>query len=60
MPFIRIERDMLIEELYSVRAAIPTECDDAKTALMKVIQLVQHAPLDEKQSRFPKISIGRG
>ena len=53
---IKLDRDMLVEELYSLRALIPTEINEANTKLMDIILLVQNAPVDTNQASYPKIN----
>jgi len=59
MTFIRINREMLIEDVLAIRALIPVEQDDARDRIDKLISLISNIPIDEKKSQFPKPSIRR-
>lgn len=58
---IKIDREMLIQELYELRSVIPHEdSEDAKKKLMEIVMLVQNAPVDESKANFPRIIARRG
>jgi hypothetical protein len=59
MNFIRIERQMLLEDILAIRALVPVENDDARDRIDKLISLINNLPNDEKQSQFPKPKIRR-
>ncbi len=56
---IRLSREMIIEDLLSIRASIPVENDDARDKIDKLINLISSLPNDEKQAQFPKPSMRR-
>lgn len=56
---VRIDREMIIEELYALRALIPVEAYEAKAKVSELVSLVQNAPNDEKKSNYPRISTHR-
>jgi hypothetical protein len=61
MTLIKIDRDMLVDELYQLRALIPlVEGDDAKQKLMEIVQLVQQAPVSETAAAYPRPRMRRG
>jgi len=56
---IRIDREMLIEDLMAIRASIPVENDNARDRLDNLISLITKLPNDEKQAQFPRTSVRR-
>ena len=59
MEFIRIDRQMLLEEILIVRASLSFENEDAKERIDKLISLINNLPLDQNQAQFPKAKIRR-
>jgi hypothetical protein len=59
MSMIRIDKEMLIEDILAIRALVPVENDDARDRIDKLISLISNLPNDEKKSQFPKSSIRR-
>lgn len=59
MTFVRINREMLVEDIMSIRASVPVECEEARDRIDKLISLISNLPNDEKQSQFPKAKIRR-
>lgn len=63
---IKIDRDMIVTELYQLRAAVinispdPKETEDARKKIDELINLISLAPQSENNSSFPKISVKRG
>ena len=51
---IRIDQQMLLEQLYRVKAQLPFGADDAEEELLKVITLINNAPIDQKGSTWAK------
>lgn len=51
---IRIDREMLVEDILAIRALVPVENDDARERIDKLINFLSTIPNDEKQSQFPK------
>ena len=51
---ISISRDMLIKELYNLRAYIEPENEKAKQLLSDIVDLVIRAPLNEQTSNYPR------
>ncbi len=66
MVMISIDKDMLLVELYELRAAItgiPVESDETAAARKKIDQVVSfisNAPVAEAQTSFPRVSIRGG
>ena len=60
MIFIRIDREMLLEDLYKLRSLIAVEDDEARKTLSEIIGIVTSAQTDEKKSQFPRINGRRG
>jgi hypothetical protein len=56
---IRIDREMIIEDIMAIRALVPVENDDAREKIDKLINLLSTLPNDEKQAQFPKPSMRR-
>lgn len=56
---IRIDREMLVEDVLTIRALIPVENDDAREKIDKLINFLSTLPNDEKQSQFPKPKMRR-
>ncbi len=59
MSMIRIDREMIIEDIMAIRALVPVENDDAREKIDKLINLLSTLPNDEKQAQFPKPSMRR-
>jgi hypothetical protein len=63
---IKIDRDMIVTELYQLRAVVsnistdPKETEDARKKIDELINLISLAPTSENNSSFPKISVKRG
>ncbi len=51
---IRVDREMLVEDILAIRALVPVENDDARERIDKLINFLSTLPNDEKQSQFPK------
>lgn len=51
---IRVDREMLVEDILAIRALVPVENDDARERIDKLINFLSTIPNDEKQSQFPK------
>ena len=47
MVIVRIDRDMLIEDILAIRALVPVENDAARDRIDKIIALVSSLPSDE-------------
>jgi hypothetical protein len=56
---IRLNREMIIEDILSIRASVPVENDEAREKIDKLISFLSTLPNDEKQSQFPKPSMRR-
>ena len=59
MVLIRIDRDMLVEELYTLRGLIPIEEDAARLKLDQMVTMVANAPIDEQKAQFPRSRASR-
>jgi hypothetical protein len=59
MSMIRIDIEMIIEDILAIRALVPVENDDARERIDKLINLLSTLPNDEKQSQFPKPNMRR-
>jgi len=59
MSMIRLDREMLIEDLMAIRASVPVENDSARDRIDNLISLISKLPNDEKQAQFPKASVRR-
>lgn len=65
MVMVRLDRDMLLTELYAVRARItelsvdPDETKPARAQIDSLIALVANAVQDERQAALPRISTRR-
>lgn len=65
MIMIRLDRDMLLTELYDIRARIteltvdPDETRPARARIDSLINLVANAVQDEHQAALPRISARR-
>jgi hypothetical protein len=59
MSMIRLNREMIIEDILSIRASVPVENDEAREKIDKLISFLSTLPNDEKQSQFPKPSMRR-
>jgi len=59
MSMIRIDREMIIEDIMAIRALVPVENDEARERIDKLINLLSTLPNDEKQAQFPKPSMRR-
>ena len=63
---IKIDRDMIVTELYQLRALVtnistdPAETESARKKIDELINLISLAPQSENNSSFPKISAKRG
>ena len=61
MVLVKIDRDMLIEELYRLRASLPEESsEETRRQLDSLVNLIQNAPVSENKANYPRIRIGRG
>jgi hypothetical protein len=66
MVMINIDKDMLLVELYELRATITgitMESDETAAARKKidqVVSLISNAPVAESQSSLPRISVRSG
>lgn len=60
MVLIRIDRDMVIEELYTLRGLIPVEEEAARRKLDEIVNFIANAVIDDRQAQFPRTSIRRG
>ena len=57
---IRIDQQMLTEELYRLRGLVSAEeRDQALDRIDTIINLVANAPTDEVKSNFPKTKVRR-
>jgi len=59
---IKIDKNMILDELYKVRALMPIatqEWEETTKAIDSVIQLVQNAPLDTTGAQYPGINARR-
>lgn len=62
MTLIKIDRELLLEELYALRATLTTEedaLDRAKQKLMEIVSLIQNAPVETSKARYPGMRVGR-
>lgn len=59
MNLIRIDKNMLIDEILAIRATVSFDNEEAKDRIDKLISLISNVPLDEKKSQFPRTSIKR-
>lgn len=59
MVIVRIDRDMLIEDVLAIRALVPVENDAARDRIDKLIALISSLPSDENKSQFPRASVRR-
>lgn len=59
MVIVRIDRDMLIEDILAIRALVPVENDAARDRIDKLIALVSSLPSDENKAQFPRASVRR-
>jgi hypothetical protein len=59
MGMIRISKDMLLEDILSIRGSIPPENFEARDKIDKLVSFLSTYPLDEKQAQFPKPSVRR-
>lgn len=59
MSMIRLNREMVIEDILSIRASVPVENDEARVKIDKLISFLSNLPNDEKQAQFPKPSMRR-
>jgi hypothetical protein len=63
---VKIDRDMLLVELYSLRAEVmnistdPKETESARKKIDELINLISLAPSSDNNSSFPRISVRRG
>lgn len=60
MVIIKIDRDMLLDDLYVLRSHIPVENEEARVKLKEIIDIVSHAPVDDNKSTLPRINARRG
>ena len=60
MPLIKIDNDMLISELFAIRAQIEDAPDAARRKLDDLLTLISHAPLAELKSQYPRSAGRRG
>ena len=56
MIFVRIDREMILEDMYKLRSMISVENDEARKKLSEIIGLITSAPTDEKKNQFPRIN----
>ncbi len=59
MNFIRIDRNMLIEDILAIRASVSFENEEARDRIDKLISLISNLPNDDKKAQFPKSNIRR-
>lgn len=59
MSMIRIDREMLIEDIMAIRASVLIENEEARERIDKLISLISNLPNDEKQAQFPKARVRR-
>ena len=45
---IRLSKEMILEELYSLRAEVPLEYEEAKQRIEKIIQIINNSPVDDR------------
>lgn len=57
MTNVKIDRDMLVDELYNLRKYIPVDNDDALRYIARIVDLVLKAPAIESKSQYPRISV---
>lgn len=58
MPFITIDRDVLIDKIYEFRGQIEPDNKEAQKKIEELISLIASAPLEEK-SAYPRIRMSR-
>lgn len=58
--YIKINREMLIDELYEIMGLVPRgeeESEEARRKLVQLVNIVNNAPLAESQAQYPKPSL---
>lgn len=59
MPFIKVERDYLLDKIYECRGQIDFSNADALKKLSEIVDMIVQAPLSESQANYPRIKISR-
>jgi hypothetical protein len=59
MPLVKLDRDMVVEDLYRLRSLIQPENDEARRAVMDLVDVVTKAALaEENTGSFPRLRSG--
>ena len=53
---IKLDKQMMVEELYKIRALFSDKPEAAEDALLKLITLVSNAPVETGKAQWAKIS----
>ena len=59
MPYIKVDRDTVLDKIYDCRSKIDFTNTDALKLISELVDIVIHSPQDDNQSNLPKIRIGR-
>jgi hypothetical protein len=59
MPYVKIDRDTILDKIYACRGKIDFTNDEALKLISEIVDYVIHSPLTETQATLPKIKISR-
>jgi hypothetical protein len=55
MTLVKLDRDMLIADLYMLRAQVPADSKEAKQMIADLVELISKAPLCETGANYPRM-----
>jgi hypothetical protein len=54
--YVRIDKQLLVEEIYKLKKHIPVECEDAREILKEILDYVNTAtPIESTKNNLPRI-----
>jgi hypothetical protein len=59
MPYIKVDRDTVLDKVYECRSKIDFTNSEALKAISELVDIIIHAPQNESQANLPRIRIGR-
>jgi hypothetical protein len=59
MPYIKVDRDTILDKIYECRGKIDFTNVEALKIIGELVDLIIHSPQTESQAAYPKISVRR-
>jgi hypothetical protein len=59
MPYIKIDRDTILDKVYACRGKIDFTNEEALKLIGEIVDYIIHSPQTETQAAYPKIKISR-